>query len=106
MEDARPTPERQPMPPSTDVLVDRGGAPDAQARDLFLHGTAELLRTRFATVKGFAQLLERQLRRPPLDPSHLSDLAGHLDHELATFEIALRQFLKAQELRWQATSLR
>lgn len=90
----------QPARPALPFTDTRAPAQDDVA-DVFLRGSSEALRTRFTTVKGFAQLLRRHVLERQLDVRRLETLSGHLDREVLAFEGTLLQLLRVQELQWR-----
>ena len=90
----------QPARPALPFTDTRAPAQDDVA-DVFLRGSSEALRTRFTTVKGFAQLLRRHVLEPTVDARRLETLSGHLDREVLAFEGTLLQLLRVQELQWR-----
>ena len=91
------------------LLLTPAHAPQADAAtdvaDIFLRGSSELLRTRFTTVKGFAQLLRRHVIDGSSDSARLDRLAQQLEREVAAFEGALLPVLRVQELQWRPDAL-
>jgi signal transduction histidine kinase len=90
----------RPALPFADALVERLPT-QADIADVFLRGSSEALRTRFTTVKGFAQLLRRHVLERQADARRLETLSGHLEGEVLAFEGALLQLLRVQELQWR-----
>lgn len=77
--------------------------PDAPLResldDVFLRNSSQALRTRFTTLKGFWQLLDRRLRRG-MTTAQQDEAAAPLRDEFEHFENLLLQYLDARELQW------
>jgi signal transduction histidine kinase len=78
---------------------------ESQTRESFVLGSAETLRTRFATLKGYGQLVRRQLHSTPIHLEHTWDLADELDQQLHAFETLLLAFLQASCLQWRTPDL-
>ena len=105
MEDIeRNAPARPALPLTDSRVADRDA--DARAAELFLRGSSEALRTRFATVKGFAQLVQRHVSRASTADPHLIELTERLNRETLAFEHTLLPFLRVQELQWRPETLR
>jgi signal transduction histidine kinase len=75
-------------------------------RDEFLAVAAHELRTPLTVLKGYAQLLTRQLQRPEPDRERLMELAHQLMRQLARFEALNQNLLDVAQLSQGQAMLR
>jgi PAS domain S-box-containing protein len=75
-------------------------------RDEFLAVAAHELRTPLTVLKGYAQLLRRQLQEPALDRERLAAMADQLTRQLARFEALNDDLLDVAQLRAGRLDLR
>jgi PAS domain S-box-containing protein len=89
---------------------ERAARDEAQAavriRDEFLAVAAHELRTPLTVLKGYAQLLARQLQGPALDRERLTAAADQLTRQLARFEALNDDLLDVAQLREGRLALR
>jgi signal transduction histidine kinase len=81
--------------------VDARGA-NHRVDEVFLRNSSEALRTRFTTLKGYWQLLDRRQRRENPDWTQLDTrlLSNRVQTEVDRFEHLLMQYLDAVQLQW------
>jgi len=91
--------------PHPDAKSPSGADRERAIREAFVHGSAEALRIRFATLKGYGQLVHRQLQRTPVELERTLELADKFEQQLHDFEALLLAYLNAAHLQWRTPEL-